>query len=497
MDKKTFLLLYPFQLFDLKKENIDVDNIDIICLVEEPLLFYDKIERPFHIHKLRIAFMRASMKHYADYLTNTFHSIRTQYVEYDDVPTFYKTIKGKHVNIFDLHDRTLYNKLNRTGAKLHITNKDPSFILDKEDMMSLVKAHAFKENLQQKTVFNHVKAKVNVLVQQKSLDHENRDSLPSNHVAQVRQSYFKPKIAKYYDEAERYVLNHKQFKKHHGNINNLRNLPITHQDAKKHFDIFLKQRFEQFGPYEDAIHTSDPIIFHSNCSFLINCGLLTPRQVLETVVAYKMKHPRLPMNSFEGFIRQLLGWREYMRYIYDTHYDDVASIMTKSSTSYAERLSDAWYKGTTGIDPIDTEINKLHTEGWCHHIVRLMVFLNFMKLAEFKPYAIYRWFMEMVALDAYEWVMWSNIVAMGMYNTRFMAKPYMSGSSYVLKMSTYKKGPWCKVWDAYFYRYLYKNKSKLKGKYALYLRNLAYFEKLSADEQNNILRKSSSNRLGL
>lgn len=183
------------------------------------------------------------------------------------------------------------------------------------------------------------------------------------------------------------------------------------------------------------------------------------------------------MNSLEGFVRQVIGWREYMRFIYEA---DTASIYKalgkKDETHQLKRTG--WYDASTGIHPIDVEIAKVQTHSWSHHIVRLMVFLNFLKLAEYSAYTIYKWFSEMVSLDAYEWVMTTNIVAMGYFSSKYMQKPYISTSNYIIKMSNYPAKPeWTDLWDALFYTYLHNHKQQLRAGAAIYLRNLAYFER--------------------
>lgn len=121
-----------------------------------------------------------------------------------------------------------------------------------------------------------------------------------------------------------------------------------------------------------------------------------------------------------------------------------------------------WYNGKTGFLPIDNEIKKIDSWAWSHHIIRLMIFLNFMKLNEIRVYDIYKWFITFVSLDAFEWVMVSNIMAMGFYNKRFMRRGYVSSSNYILKMSNYKKdGNWNIIWDN-----LYKNYVKKNGRFA-------------------------------
>jgi deoxyribodipyrimidine photolyase-related protein len=179
---------------------------------------------------------------------------------------------------------------------------------------------------------------------------------------------------------------------------------------------------------------------------LLNNGLLSPTTVLQEA----LKAPGIPMNSKEGFIRQVLGWREYMRFIYQMvlHSSHHTYKLFKKGNNKNTRFPTSWYDGATGITPFDMEVKKVHTYAYAHHIIRLMVFLNLMKLANADPAAIYKWFMELVAIDAYDWVMVSNLAAMGHYGMpKFMHKPYVSSNKYILRMSDYKRGPWCDTWD--------------------------------------------------
>lgn len=219
-------------------------------------------------------------------------------------------------------------------------------------------------------------------------------------------------------------------------------LPVTHSDAKKHLDAFLKERFAHFGTHQDAIVKDRTLLYHAHLSFLINVGLLTPRQVLDAVLRYK---GRVPHNSLEGFVRQLLGWREYMRYLYVVH--GASWWRSILASDRARRPPVSWVKGTTGIEPLDHEIRKLGHTAWAHHIVRLMVFLNWMRLQDIGPRAAYTWFMERVSLDAYDWVMVPNILTMGFYVRGFTHRPYISSSKYLLRMSDYSRGPWADAMD--------------------------------------------------
>lgn len=117
-----------------------------------------------------------------------------------------------------------------------------------------------------------------------------------------------------------------------------------------------------------------------------------------------------------------------------------------------------WTSGSVGFKIIDNEIKKVQKYAYSHHIIRLMVFLNYMKLSNIKALDIYKWFMQFVSLDAYEWVMVSNICMMGyfMKSPKFMRRSYVSSSNYLVKMSNYKRGEWCKKWDEMYRKYIAK-----------------------------------------
>jgi deoxyribodipyrimidine photolyase-related protein len=189
---------------------------------------------------------------------------------------------------------------------------------------------------------------------------------------------------------------------------------------------------------------------------MLNVGLLTPLIIIKTTMDYASEN-HIPLNSLEGFIRQIIGWREFIRgvYLYQGSKE-----RTTNFWSFKKKIPASFYTGTTGINPIDSTIKKILETGYCHHIERLMILGNFMLLNEFDPDEVYQWFMELF-IDAYDWVMVPNIYGMSQFaDGGLMAtKPYISGSSYVLKMSNYKKGDWCAIWDALFWNFMNKQRS--------------------------------------
>ena len=133
---------------------------------------------------------------------------------------------------------------------------------------------------------------------------------------------------------------------------------------------------------------------------------------------------------------------------------------TRNFWRHDRPLPGSFWTGQTGIEPVDVIIGKVLESAYAHHIERLMILSNFMMLCEFSPDDVYRWFMEMF-IDAYDWVMVPNVYGMGLQadGGLMMTKPYISGSSYILRMSNFKRGPWCAIWDGLFWRFLAKHRA--------------------------------------
>ncbi|MEX1364426.1 MAG: cryptochrome/photolyase family protein [Nannocystaceae bacterium] len=237
-------------------------------------------------------------------------------------------------------------------------------------------------------------------------------------------------------------------------------LPTTRAQALRWLREFLAQRFASFGPYEDALSQRDPFLFHSVLTPMLNLGLLTPQEVLDRALAHAAEHA-VPINSLEGFVRQLVGWREFVRGI-DRRYgaqQDEANFF-----GHRRRLTRHWFEGTTGLPPMDEVITKAQRWGWAHHIERLMIAANLMTLCEIEPRAAHRWFMEMF-VDSAQWVMGPNVYGMGIFSDGgvFATKPYICGSNYVRKMSEHGRGPWCDVMDGLYWRFIGQNREFFRG----------------------------------
>lgn len=280
-----------------------------------------------------------------------------------------------------------------------------------------------------------------------SFDTENRKKLPKNiELPEVKRS----KESSFAQEAFQYVS--KQFPDAPGDDKPLV-FPSNRKDALACLSDFLRERLHQFGDYEDAIVAKEAFLFHSVLTPTLNIGLISPTEIITQAIA---KAEEVPLNSLEGFVRQILGWREYMRAVYRKR---GSAQRTTNFWRHQRKIPASFYDGTTGIVPVDTVIQRVMRYGYCHHIERLMILGNFFLLCEFHPDEIYRWFMELF-VDAYDWVMVPNVYGMSQHadGGTITTKPYLSGSSYVLKMSDFKKGDWCPIWDALYWRFIFKNR---------------------------------------
>lgn len=231
--------------------------------------------------------------------------------------------------------------------------------------------------------------------------------------------------------------------------------PTTRHQALEVLQTFVRERLHNFGPYQDAMCEGQSFLHHSLLSPALNTGLLLPLEVVDAVLQH-WKKGEVPIESAEGLIRQILGWREFVRGMYHNFSETMDSANAWNSR---RNMAPCWYDGSTGLPPLDDTIRRARTTAYSHHIERLMILGNLMNLCEIEPKNVFRWFMEMYA-DSADWVMSANVFGMGITSDGglFATKPYISGSNYILKMSNYEKGSWCDIWDGLYWRFIDKHK---------------------------------------
>jgi deoxyribodipyrimidine photolyase-related protein len=282
-----------------------------------------------------------------------------------------------------------------------------------------------------------------------SFDADNRKRLPKGYVEPRL-----PVAASPHEPAVRALID-AHFADHPGELGPLW-IPFDHAGADTWLQRFLAERLDGFGPYEDALSPHHDTLNHSLLSPLLNIGLLTPAAVIAATLEHGAARQDLdapvPIASLEGFLRQLIGWREFVRGIDRVHGERQASA---NFWNHHRRLASSWDDGSSGLPPLDAAIRRVNRLGYNHHIERLMVISALMLLCEIHPGEVHRWFMERY-LDSYEWVMGPNVYGMGQMSDGgiFATKPYLCGSNYILKMGDYKRGPWCEVWDGLYWRFI-------------------------------------------
>ncbi|GAB5511025.1 MAG: cryptochrome/photolyase family protein [Hyphomicrobiales bacterium] len=251
-------------------------------------------------------------------------------------------------------------------------------------------------------------------------------------------------------------------------------MPVTRQDAAGMLEHFIADCLPQFGDYQDAMAEGEAFLFHSVLSVVMNAGLLTPREVCDAVqAAYDAGDA--PLNAAEGFIRQVLGWREYVRGLYWLKMPDYKAL---NALSADRNLPDFYWTGNTEMACLADAINTTKQHAYAHHIQRLMLTGNFALLAGIAPDAINEWYMIVYA-DAYEWVELPNTHGMAIYaDGGIMAsKPYAASGAYIDKMGDHcktcrykvrqKAGPDACPFNYLYWNFLMRNRDALKGNHRM------------------------------
>jgi len=484
---KAINLIFPNQLFEHSQL---LENGFPIFLVEELLFF-----KHYNFHKQKIAFHRATMKHYEAFLISK--NIEVDYIESSkdisdirELIPYLKSIGITNISYIDPVDNWLQKRIAKGCLDNSIEKNvydSPLFLNTKEDLQPFFRSD--KKKYHQTSFYTAQRNNRHILIDPDgkptggkwTFDAENRKKYPAKKIPPAIQF---PDVDSFYKEALEYV--DKNFSTNIGQLTTNGLYPTNFKTSKLWFQQFLEQRFLEFGTYEDAIVAENSILNHSVLTPMLNTGLITPAYVIEQSIAFAETN-NIPINSLEGFVRQIIGWREFIRGIYESRGSDER---TRNFWGFTKKIPKSFYDGTTGIYPIDQTIKKTLETGYCHHIERLMVLGNFMLLCEFDPDEVYRWFMELF-IDSYDWVMVPNVYGMSQFaDGGLMAtKPYISGSNYLMKMSNYKKGEWQAVWDGLFWRFMDTHRSFFRQNPRLGML-VAMFDKMPQEKRHKHLENA-------
>lgn len=446
---KTAQLIFPNQLF---QEISFLEKEIPVFLVEEFLFF-----KQYTFHQQKLAFHRATMKFYENFLLEK--GFQVHYIESISQLSDIRNLIGfleqegfEKIRTMDVCDDWLEKRILKTKLEIEVI-ENPSFLNSKEDLKVYFED---KKHYHQTDFYKQQRISRNILLENGkpvggkwTFDTENRKKYPKN---KKSPSISFPQNNRFYEEAKNYVS--ENFENHYGELTDYQIYPTTFSDAEIWLENFLENRFLEFGIYEDSIVEHEHFLHHSVLSPLMNIGFLTPNYIIKKSIEFAQKN-EIPLNSLEGFIRQILGWREFIRgiYLYKGSFE-----RTRNFWNHQRKIPKSFYDGTTGIAPIDKTIKKILKTGYAHHIERLMILANFMNLCEFHPNDVYQWFMEMF-IDAYDWVMVPNVYGMSLFADGgiMSTKPYISGSNYLKKMSDYSTENWGEIWDSLFWNFIAKN----------------------------------------
>jgi len=442
-------LIYPHQCAE---DPPAARGADQVWLVEEPLFF-----RHYRFHLQKLVLHRATMAALADALKPQFPPGAVRIIPSQDLTTTADIVPRLHqagatkVQVAEPTDDYLTRRLTRATleAKLPLAwLPDDHFLTSAPVMDQFVQS---KKKLFFTDFYIQQRKRLGLLLDDDggplggkwSYDTENRKKLPET-VSVPRLKWPKPTPAVTAACASVAA----EFGSHYGQAEPFQ-YPTTPQAAKAWLKEFLRERLPLFGDYEDAISSRGTVLFHGLLTPMMNTGLLRPVDIIQETLRYQEE---VPLNSLEGFLRQIMGWREFIRLVYRAY---GRQQRTRNFWQFSRPMPPGCYDGTTGLPPVDRVIQDVLRTGYCHHIERLMILGNFFLLCEIHPDAVYQWFMELF-IDAYDWVMVPNVYGMSQHadGGLMTTKPYISGSAYVLKMSDHKKGAWCPIWDALYWRFI-------------------------------------------
>jgi len=427
-------------------------------------------------HKQKIVFVLSAMRHFAEELRE--EGVTVDYIRFDD-PDNTGSISGELQRAVARH----------RPAELVITSPgewrllsafealDPGIPVDiREDDRFFATTARFaawaegRKALRMEFFYREMRRETDLLMEgdapaggQWNYDHDNRKRLPKSQALPPRFGFAPDRITK---DVIALVQHH--FADHFGDLDGFE-WAVTRKDALRSLDDFLINALPNFGKYQDAMASGEPFMFHAVISPYLNAGLLTAREVC---IAAEREYiaRRAPLNAVEGFIRQILGWREYVRGVYWLKMPDYAETNALNATRPLPWL---YWSGETDMHCMAEAIGQTRRTAYSHHIQRLMVTGNFALLAGIAPKEIAEWYLVVYA-DAFEWVELPNVQGMSQFadGGLLASKPYASSGAYIDRMSDFcpscaydvkvKSGPKACPFNFLYWAFLIRNAATLR-----------------------------------
>jgi len=430
-------------------------------------------------HKKKIAFILSAMRHFAEEMRRA--GYRVDYVRLDD-PANTGSFSGEleravqrhgvqRVRVTEAGEWRVAEMMKGWAPRLGIPVDilaDDRFLCSREAFSAWAEG---RKQMRMEYFYRDMRRKTGLLMRgdapeggRWNFDAENRKPAAADLFAE-KPAGFSP------DDVTHAVIGlvAERFDDHFGSLEDFR-FAVTRADAEAALDRFIECHLPLFGDYQDAMVSADPFLHHSLLSAYINVGLLDPLSVCRRV-EHAYHEGKAPLNCAEGFIRQIIGWREYVRGVYWLKMPDYA----QTNFFEADRpLPDFYWTAETDLNCLKTVISETRDNAYAHHIQRLMITGNFAMLAGVRPADVHRWYLE-VYVDAFEWVELPNVIGMSQFaDGGFLgSKPYAAGGNYIGRMSDYcetcrydvkkRTGEGACPFNALYWDFLDRNAQRLRG----------------------------------
>jgi deoxyribodipyrimidine photolyase-related protein len=453
-------------------------------------------------HKARIALFLSAMRHYGEMLRS--RNLPLQYLALNDsvettltarLASVIAKYRPEKLIVCEPGEYRLQQDIEKvcidSGIFLEI-RKDSHFLCSRESFAAWAEG---RRELRMEFFYREMRRRHNVMMDDGqpaggrwNFDSDNRASFTKTGPGPLPQP---PRFAVDAITHEVIAVVQSRFAGHPGSLDDF-NWPVTRADALRALHDFIEQRLPRFGAHQDAMWTGMPFGWHSLLSTALNLKLLNPREVIAAAVA-AWRQGHAPLAATEGFVRQILGWREFIRGVY---WLDMPGLLEANHFDH-DRALPAWYwTGDTAMNCMREAIGQTLKHGYAHHIQRLMVTGNFALLAGVRPQAVHEWYLA-VYVDAVEWVELPNTAGMALYANggRFTSKPYIASGAYIKRMSNYcadcrydvklKTGPQACPFNTLYWYFLDRHEQQLarNPRTVLMARNVS---RLSAAERDAI-----------
>ena len=434
-------------------------------------------------HPKKIILILSAMRHFAAEMHN--EGFHIHYVKLDEkhntgsfekeITKFYKKLKPNKVILTEPSEYRVLSNLQKLRTKIPLEmRQDDRFYCSKTEFTDWSKKQS---SLRMENFYRWIRKKEDILLDKNGNPEGGIWNYDKQNRAKFSEDIKNTKILKFVnDQITSDVINlvKNNFAENFGNPEPFW-FGVTRNDAKKALSQFIRNRLANFGKYQDVMKSNDGFLFHSILSVYLNIGLLNPREVCDSAIKqYRSK--KCPINSCEGFIRQIIGWREYIRGIYWRYVPGYAK------TNYLDaqgKLPDFFWNCNTDLNCLQKCITQTRDESYAHHIQRLMITGNFSLIAGIEPKQICQWYLSVYS-DAFEWVELPNTHGMSQFADGGIlgSKPYAASGAYINRMSDYckscrysvkeKSGPNACPFNYLYWNFFIKNKDKLQSNHRLW-----------------------------